>query len=1001
MATRGRGIQQVEIVERPRLIEQLGARWNHRVVLIEAAGGFGKSTLLRQIVADNRQDPLGTDVVWSVRPNDVGPKRIFDRLYNAAAEALLLPRFDEPGRSALDDLLLTQSPRRICLIIDDAHRLQSDAETLISFADELPLNVSLVLCGRSMQWLPLVSQEARGQIIRVNQQELAFDERELGEFADLNNFAVDALRGHGGWPVLATLSLGGRSEATTDYLFKELVSTLDATTRRSLIAATCHTRVSDKLLAAIGGATSETVIDLVPLSRMAQGQLRVHDLWSDARDDVFDPNEVRDVAGHVFQWLRDNDSAIDAALLALDLDEPEMAREAVLDSAYVGERFLSPPIIQRLLEWFAGRTAPDDPIVVLLRGLLLRSQPTEIENALALYEQAVERFRLEGDLRGEAAALIGQVDVRWARGDRFEELSIIFTRLLELRDLGVHALEPLEQLMPIVLNDLAGDFAEALDACLNLESSTLTPTWANAMAVWTATLAGLCGRSDVAIDVAEDIYERAKSDLSLFALVRATFHGGDPTHALAIHNAGNRLELLQYDSYDAVQVATTWATLAASWGEVVPVTELDFAPPRTREMAYEVIAHMASHVAAHDEEAASAVIETHLDAVGLSDLLSLGELRRWLPYGYVLSDSLRDVFDGEAEADQLGPDHRRSWEISSDFLLMRKGERPRHNPPDAAMLFCGMPLPWAVEYALRVEANGRGDSNDLIDGLTALVGGAVAEELRSIGMSEGSLADRAMSILRTEPAAPLIPAEIRSTQGCEVARNGDATTLAVTPGKLLLALVIRGSMSRTELAATFWPDADRKKANASLRVALSTLRKAIEPERAKGEPSFHLRADEQIVTLHASEHLTVDVWDLRQAVSDGRAHETAGRARSAAAAYERVLANWLRPPLSTLRDLDAFAVEIEELDTDLAEAVVRYSELALSITEPTTARRAAMRVLKAQRFEERAFRVLIRAALLEGDRAEARHQAELCHEWFDKLGLTVTADTKMTIRLTE
>ena len=123
---------------------------------------------------------------------------------------------------------------------------------------------------------------------------------------------------------------------------------------------------------------------------------------------------------------------------------------------------------------------------------------------------------------------------------------------------------------------MLGDFDEALLACQKLDTSTLTPTWANVMDVWTATLAGLCGKLDQGVPVAEALYERTRSDLSLFALVRATFLAGDPTHVLAIRADGHRLSVPSNDNYDAVQVASTWAIMAASWGEQTPPTELAF-----------------------------------------------------------------------------------------------------------------------------------------------------------------------------------------------------------------------------------------------------------------------------------------------------------------------------------------------------------------------------------------------------------------------------------------
>ena len=202
----------------------------------------------------------------------------------------------------------------------------------------------------------------------------------------------------------------------------------------------------------------------------------------------------------------------------------------------------------------------------------------------------------------------------------------------------------------------------------------------------------------------EEVYERTRSDLSLFGLIRATFLAGDPSRALTLRKAGHRLSVPHNDSYDEVQVASTGAVIAASWGEHTPMSELAFGPPRTREIAYEAIGRAASRVAAHDEPGAVAEIAALLEQTGTADVMSLGEIRRWLPYGYVLSETLRALFDTEAESALLGPDHQSRWEIAHDLVAMRKGKSPTHEHPSAELLFCTLPLAWSIDYVLHLRS---------------------------------------------------------------------------------------------------------------------------------------------------------------------------------------------------------------------------------------------------------------------------------------------------------
>ena len=74
-ATRG-----VAVLARPRLLELMRGRFEVGVVALVAGAGFGKTTLLRQALADNVASPRGIDVSLTCGPADVRATHLARRL---------------------------------------------------------------------------------------------------------------------------------------------------------------------------------------------------------------------------------------------------------------------------------------------------------------------------------------------------------------------------------------------------------------------------------------------------------------------------------------------------------------------------------------------------------------------------------------------------------------------------------------------------------------------------------------------------------------------------------------------------------------------------------------------------------------------------------------------------------------------------------------------------------------------------------------------------------
>ena len=205
-------------VRRARLIERLdaGHRAGHKLTLISAPPGFGKTTLLaswlgerqkakgkRQHDADDTLLPFACSllpspkVAWvSLDAGDTDPSRFL--AYVIAALQTIEP---ELGRSALVAL---QSPRlpaitslvaalineiaaiagELILVLDDYHLItdQRIHDAVAWLLDHLPANLHLAIATRSDPPLPLARLRAHGQLTELRQRDLHFTSDEVAAF---------------------------------------------------------------------------------------------------------------------------------------------------------------------------------------------------------------------------------------------------------------------------------------------------------------------------------------------------------------------------------------------------------------------------------------------------------------------------------------------------------------------------------------------------------------------------------------------------------------------------------------------------------------------------------------------------------------------------------------------------------------------------------------------------------------------------------------------------
>jgi LuxR family maltose regulon positive regulatory protein len=179
------------LVSRPRLIERLRAGLNHKLTLISAPAGFGKTTLLSEWVhlADH-------PVAWlSLDEGDNDPARFWSYVVAAlraalqavqadvGATALAMLQAPQPQPPSIEALLtglineiLAQDPPAFALVLDDLHVLTAPqvGQGIAYLIEHLPSQMHLVLSTRADPPWPLARLRAQGEIVELRTEDLRF-----------------------------------------------------------------------------------------------------------------------------------------------------------------------------------------------------------------------------------------------------------------------------------------------------------------------------------------------------------------------------------------------------------------------------------------------------------------------------------------------------------------------------------------------------------------------------------------------------------------------------------------------------------------------------------------------------------------------------------------------------------------------------------------------------------------------------------------------------------
>lgn len=222
-------------VVRPRLLKRLEEGARHRLTLVSAPAGFGKSTLLASWV--HKHSPLPRLAWLSLEEEDNDPVRLLAHFIAAwqriepslgqTVQALLetpqAPPLNHLMTMLINELATLTEP--VVLVLDDYHLIRQPElrGALAFFLDHLPPHCHLMIATREEPALPLPRLRARWEVVEIRWQDLRFTREETAAFLKrtmglaLTNETVQALEEHTeGWIAglqMAALSLRGRAEA--------------------------------------------------------------------------------------------------------------------------------------------------------------------------------------------------------------------------------------------------------------------------------------------------------------------------------------------------------------------------------------------------------------------------------------------------------------------------------------------------------------------------------------------------------------------------------------------------------------------------------------------------------------------------------------------------------------------------------------------------------------------------------------------------------------------
>jgi len=455
------------LLRRPRLLEFLHASVDYKLILLSAAAGYGKTTLLADFAHDT-----DLPVCWyALAPSDSDPRVFIEHFLASITHRF--PDFGEQSRNALHHTsqfdeermyplvtaivneIYQAIPEYFIAVLDDYHLVETSSainDFMNALLAHTPENCHLVIASRTVPGgLSLVRLTARQQMIGLGTQDMRFNGDEIQALVkqnydlDLPIEIAEQLAQHSdGWitgiiltaqtmwkQLLAgVVETTGTSGQVYDYLTSEVFALQQPDIQEFLLASSILNELSPNLCDALLGIhNSEEMLDLLVDRNLfivrLEGhdrQYRYHHLFQEflqARLWNSDPSRFIGLhrrAGQLLEEQQAWEEAITHYLKAQDWTDAGRVIEAVAAEMCQSDRWTT------LLSWIdalPGGLLTARPVLRLHRADV-QTELGKRDEALADYERAQADFAAQGDEEGTARALAGQGNVYRLQG-RYQE----------------------------------------------------------------------------------------------------------------------------------------------------------------------------------------------------------------------------------------------------------------------------------------------------------------------------------------------------------------------------------------------------------------------------------------------------------------------------------------------------------------------------------------------------------------------------------------------------
>ncbi len=366
-----------EFLVRPRLLWLFGAALSHKVILVTAPAGYGKTVFLSQALTH-----VDHPIAWlslDKRDNDLvrfwaGFIMALRKVQPSLGEhALAGLRFQKPSiESALTGLVneIAETVPNLILVLDDYNEINVQAvhDSVAFLIDYLPFQVRLFISSRGDPPLPLIRLRGRGHLAEIKATDLQFTREETYLFLNkvmglaLSKEQVDSLHDRTeGWIAglqMAAVSLQGRRDAAEyvpafkgtnkeimEYLTKEVLEQQEENIRTFLLETCILERLTESLCNAVTGRhDSQRILEklvaahlfLQPLDEESRW-FRYHQIFSDLlyrQLCATQPHMLPALHSRASKWFESQGLTEDAIEHALEAEEFDRAVDLIQQIAY-------------------------------------------------------------------------------------------------------------------------------------------------------------------------------------------------------------------------------------------------------------------------------------------------------------------------------------------------------------------------------------------------------------------------------------------------------------------------------------------------------------------------------------------------------------------------------------------------------------------------------------------------------------------------------------------